>query len=110
MNKTPKWARAALCLIATVLVASVLAYGQSPSTYNINLALAEQSQDDQGRQVVTMMASGDLPGLLTLVLSTGPDGTVTDGEWSLVVSYVTIVNPTGKPKRKRARRWSRRGC
>ena len=101
MNRNFRWARAAFCLVATVLIASALAYGQSPTTYNINLALAEQSQDDQGRQIVTMMASGDLPGLLTLVLSVAPDGTVTGGEWSLVVSYVTIVNPNGQTEEEK---------
>src|SRR6516165_5658703 len=60
---------------------------QSPATHNVTLALADQHVDDHGRTVITMMASGDLRGVLTLAISSAPDGTVTDGEWSLNVSY-----------------------
>jgi hypothetical protein len=89
------------CLLATIVIASALANAQSPSTYNINLSLAEQSQDDQGRTVVTMISKGDLPGVLTLALSMASDGTVTGGEWSLVVSYTDIVNPQGQTEEEK---------
>ncbi|HTC95447.1 MAG TPA: hypothetical protein VK699_18520 [Terriglobales bacterium] len=70
---------------------------QSPATYNINLALADEHVDDHGRTVITMMASGDLRGVLTLAISSVPDGTVTDGEWSLNVSYTVPLNPDAQP-------------
>jgi hypothetical protein len=70
---------------------------QSPATYNVTLALADQHVDDHGRTVITMMASGDLRGVLTLAISSAPDGTVIDGEWSLNVSYTAPLNPNAQP-------------
>jgi hypothetical protein len=70
---------------------------QSPSSYNDNLGLASQSHDDQGRLVITMQANGDLPGVLTLVVSTNPDGTISKGEWALNVSYTAPLHPDAAP-------------
>jgi hypothetical protein len=100
--KTPKnWVRRlALCALAVLLAVIVFsgsAVAQSPVTYNVSLAVADQATDAQGRTVITMMATGDLPGVFTLALSIAPDGTVTDGEWALVVSYTAALNPNAQP-------------
>jgi hypothetical protein len=70
---------------------------QSPASYNDNLGLASQGHDDQGRLVITMQANGDLPGVLTLVVSTNPDGTIRSGEWALNVSFTAPLNPDAVP-------------
>jgi hypothetical protein len=44
-----------------------------------------------------MQGTGDLPGVLTLVLSLAPDGTVASGEWALTVSYTAPLNPNAPP-------------
>jgi hypothetical protein len=93
--------RFSLCMIAVLIALAVstgpTAVAQSPTTHNISLALADQSIDAQGRTVITMMATGDLQGVFTLVLSIAPDGTVTDGEWALNVSYMAPLNPNAQP-------------
>jgi hypothetical protein len=51
--------------------------------------------DSAGRLVIAMNARGDLRGLVTLTLSVGPDGTITSGDWALVVSHLEDLNPDG---------------
>jgi len=101
MKASKNWAlRYALCVAAVLMVVTAFsgsAAAQSPTAYNVTLGLANQTQDSQGRTVITMVAAGDLPGVLTLVLSTSPDGTVTGGEWALNVSYTSPLNPNAQP-------------
>jgi hypothetical protein len=76
---------------------------QEKHTYNVTLSLAEATTDPAGRVVVTMLAKGDLAGVVTLALEKNAAGTVTGGEWALNVSYVESVpvdpnapvNPSG---------------
>jgi hypothetical protein len=91
--------RCALVVVVALILAMPSYSGaqQSPATYNVTLALADQHVDDHGRTVITMMASGDLRGVLTLAISSAPDGTITDGEWALNVSYTAPLNPDAQP-------------
>lgn len=68
-------------------------------TYNVTLAHPETNTDASGRVVVTMMAQGDLSGVVTLALEKNAAGTVTGGEWALMVSYTEIipVDPNAPP-------------
>lgn len=69
---------------------------QSQATYNLTLSRAEVSADGNGRTIVTMVARGDLSGILTLALNRRADGTVTGGEWALMVSYTTVTASDGQ--------------
>src|SRR5437879_2102847 len=95
------WAqRCALSLVAVLTVAFATSGGaalQSATTYNMQLSLAEQSQDDQGRTLLTMMSAGDLQGVLTLAVTTAADGSITGGEWALTVSYTEPNDPNAQP-------------
>jgi len=68
-------------------------------TYNVTLSHPETNTDPNGRVVVTMMAKGDLRGVVTLALERNAVGTVTGGEWALMVSYTEVipVNPNAPP-------------
>jgi hypothetical protein len=69
---------------------------QEPQTFNVTLSHAEVSHDPtSGQTIVTMPVRGDLPGVLTLGLKQNAAGTVTGGEWSLVVSYSTTTSSDG---------------
>jgi hypothetical protein len=60
-----------------------------PTTRNISLKADQVSRGDDGRIVVTATATGDLRGALTLTITgTGPNGTITTGEWVLVNTYI----------------------
>lgn len=91
--------RSILPTCAALLVGCIVpaAAQQSPTSYSDNLGLASQSHDEQGRLVITMQTNGDLPGVLTLVVSTNPDGTIRGGEWALNVSYTAPLNPGAAP-------------
>ena len=101
MRTSSLWVRlCVLCAVTTLMIAAAssrAAGQQTTTTYNINLALAGQSQDDQGRYVLIMQASGDLSGVLTLAVSTAADGTITGGEWAFNASYTAPVNPDAQP-------------
>jgi len=100
MRRTSLWVRTCvLCALTTLMIAAgtLRAAAQTQTTYTITLAIASQFQDDQGRNVVTMQATGDLPGVLTLVLATAPDGTVTSGEFAFNSSYTAALNPDAVP-------------
>ena len=94
--------RKRLCALAlpaaflTVTVTSAVAQ-QQPTTYNSNFTIASQSIDDHGRTVIVMQGTGDLPGVLTLVLTMAADGSVSGGEWALNVSYTAPLNPNAQP-------------
>lgn len=77
---------------------SALAQQQTPTTYDSSFSIASQRVDPQGHTVIIMQGTGDLPGVLTLVLSLAPDGTVASGEWALNVSYTAPLNPGAAPK------------
>jgi len=94
--------RKRLCALAlpaaflTVTVTSAVAQ-QQPTTYNSNFTIASQSVDDHGRTVIVMQGTGDLPGVLTLVLTMAADGSISGGEWALNVSYTAPLNPNATP-------------
>jgi len=76
------------CALVAVCVPMESARAQSqPTAHRISLSGVMQSIDAQGRIVLVASAAGDLPGVLTLAMSVGPDGRVTAGEWALSVSY-----------------------
>jgi hypothetical protein len=70
---------------------------QALTNYNSTFSLAQQSVDAGGHTVVIMQGTGDLPGVLTLVLTLGADGTITSGEWALNVSYTAPLHPGAPP-------------
>lgn len=100
MNTFFAWARsralisAGLLLVPACVVASAQ---QAATTYHTSLSIAHQSRDAKGHSVVILQSAGDLPGVLTLVLSTSPDGSITGGEWALNVSYTAPLNPDTQP-------------
>lgn len=81
----------------TATVTSTIAQQQTATTYNSNFTIASQSVDAQGRTVIIMQGTGDLPGVLTLVLTTDINGSVTGGQWALNVSYTAPLNPNATP-------------
>ena len=88
-----------LALAAAVAIAApaAVAFAQSaPTTYNNTSGLAMQSVDSKGHTVIVLQGSGDLPGVLTLVLAVAPDGTVS-GEWAMNVSYTAPLHPDAQP-------------
>jgi hypothetical protein len=89
-----------LCVVVGLFAAaalSVVAIAQSTTTHNVTLAVADQSVDASGRTVITMMASGDLNGVLTVALQVRADGSIATGEWALNVSYTAPLNPNAQP-------------
>ncbi len=64
---------------------------QALTTYNVTLSHPEATTDSAGRVVVTLMAAGDLTGVVTVALERNAAGTVTGGEWAMNVSYVETV-------------------
>jgi hypothetical protein len=88
---------AAALVICLGLVWTVRA--QEKHTYNVKLSTAETTTDAAGRVVVTLMATGDLSGVVTLALERGAAGAVTGGEWAINVSYTELVPavPTAAP-------------
>jgi len=70
---------------------------QSTTAHNLSLSNAVQSVDVQGRHVIVMDVKGDLPGSLTLRVTTDASGAVKAGEWALNVSYVEFgpIAPDG---------------
>ena len=91
--------KSALPAIAAFLAVGILpaVAQQGPTAHNDSLGLASQYHDSQGRLVITMQANGDLPGVLTLVVETNPDGTIRSGEWALNVSYTAPLHPDAAP-------------
>jgi hypothetical protein len=88
-----------LTVVLTLSISAGLtwhAIAQGPATYNLALSRADASTDAKGRLVVTMVARGDLPGTLTLALDRAADGTVTGGEWALMVSYTAVTSAAGE--------------
>ena len=75
---------AALALAATPATAPVLA----ASGQVVTLTSPQVSAVDAARTVVTFEASGDIRGLFTLNLVSGPGGAPLTGDWSLVSRYV----------------------
>jgi hypothetical protein len=77
-----------------------IARAQTQATYNLTFSHAEESIDAAGATVITVMARGDLQGVMTLKLERGEDGSVTGGEWALAVSYTetpVIPPPNDNP-------------
>lgn len=70
---------------------------QTATTYHSTFSIASQSIDDHGRTVIIMQGTGDLPGVLTLVLNLAADGSISSGQWALNVSYTAPLNPNAPP-------------
>jgi hypothetical protein len=90
----------ALALPAALVITTItsaVAQQQIATTYNSSFTIASQSIDDHGRTVIIMQGTGDLPGVLTLVLSMAADGSVSGGEWALDVSYTAPLHPNAQP-------------
>ena len=86
-----KW-RARLLALSPLLLAlspaHFLVAQSQPTTHNLSLTGVTESIDAKGRIILVGNIAGNLPGVLTLALTAGPDGMVTGGEWALNVSYV----------------------
>jgi hypothetical protein len=104
-----RWSRlVAICALAAFagpLASTVAARGQVVGTqvYTSNLSHARVSASPTNHLVITMQATGELPGLLTLTFNQDPaTGALTTGSWALVVSYakylpITQDAPTDDP-------------
>ena len=92
--------RALAIVITLVLVATfgtIRLVKAQPANYDVKLSTPQVSVDENGRTIITMMAHGDLQGAYTLALTTNPDGTVSGGEWALIVSYTQVVQGVPVP-------------
>ena len=80
--------------LAVVSPAVKTASPDSPATtYNVSLKLAQVSKLNDSKAVVTMVAAGDLRGVLSLHLDTNPaNGNISNGEWNLLVAYSEDVD------------------
>lgn len=77
------------------LAFAATAHAQSqPSAHNMQLSSATESIDSNGRVVLIANTQGDLPGVLTVAMTVGPDGRVSSGEWALSVSYNQLSGTT----------------
>src|SRR5437867_2072969 len=86
-------------LAATVAVLPAIwsvGHAANLETRNIDLHQAKVSVVSGSRVVVSMEASGDLRGLLTLTIDRDNNGHLS-GEWALVVRYVQDVDASGNP-------------
>ncbi|HEY7789969.1 MAG TPA: hypothetical protein VIC33_05625 [Vicinamibacterales bacterium] len=97
-----RWGRlVALCALAALagpLASTTSARAQSagPQAYTSTLSHARVSLAAGNHVVITMQATGDLPGLLTLTLDEDPaTGSFTKGSWALAVSYAEYLPITG---------------
>lgn len=88
--------RTLLAASLSVWVSSLAVAGQTaPQSYRMSLSNAQTSELPDGKLVVTMEATGDLKGLLTLTMNSS--GTqVSGGEWAFVVRYVEYLDADGK--------------
>lgn len=88
------WSSANLLAFLIPLLTSSSVSAQAPaSTHSMTLSNATETIDRANRRVFVAKVDGDLPGVLTLALVIGPDGTVTGGEWALNVSYIQFGPP-----------------
>lgn len=85
------------CVAAAALVLGSRAGAQTATAHYLQLSGATESVDTQGRTILVLNVTGDLPGVLTLAVSVGADGRVSGGEWALsvVANPVTGTSPDG---------------
>jgi hypothetical protein len=98
MRTFPPSLRPATRLALSLLLigaASLTSRASEPQLHDVVLTAARVSTVDAGRLVITMDASGDLRGLVTLKLDVDAQGSITGGDWALVSSYVEDLNPDG---------------
>ncbi len=85
----PKRSSFTLALLACGLALQTAASrAQSPTSHNLTLSNAVESIDSQGRLVLVVGVTGDLPGTLTVRMTISSSGIITGGEWALNVSYI----------------------
>ena len=90
----------ALAVVAIFLMVAGFAFKvvkAQPANYDMKLSTPTVTVDENGRTIVTMMATGDLAGPLTMALTTNPDGMVSGGEWALIVSSTVVTQGTPEP-------------
>jgi len=87
--------RAFAILAVVFLVGAFVVVNAQSANFDMKLSTPAVTVDENGRTIVTMMASGDLPGAFTLALNTNPDGTVSGGEWALIVSHTVVIQDPG---------------
>jgi hypothetical protein len=81
-----------LVLMAPLLGSSSHAQPAVSTSYASTLSDVRIDVVDGGKVVVSLQASGDLTGLLTLNLQPGPDGAFA-GEWAFMVAHVDTTDP-----------------
>jgi hypothetical protein len=80
---------AALMTRVTLSISSPFTADDSVTHRNSTLSSAQIASTDTNRTIITQSARGDLPGVLTLALDiNAQDGSVTGGEWALVVTDI----------------------
>ena len=88
---------AAAIIGSGVISIAPLLLAQEPALHESALGSARVSGVSASEVVITLDATGDLRGLLTVKLDLAPDGSIAGGEWALVSSYVEDLNPDGTP-------------
>src|ERR1700722_19409403 len=87
-----------LCALACASTASAqpIAPPAAPPAiaHQVTLTGARVSTLDDGRIIISMRATGDLPGLITLSLDPASGGTYS-GRWALVVGFLQDLNADG---------------
>jgi hypothetical protein len=95
---TARLSAIAVAALATTIVTRGHTPDTAPTPQNHDMTLSgARLSESSGRRVVTLVARGDLRGLVTLTLDVGPDGAVTGGDWALVVAHIQDLNPDGSP-------------
>ncbi|HWP52723.1 MAG TPA: hypothetical protein VN476_01250, partial [Pyrinomonadaceae bacterium] len=72
------------------------------TTRSVSLSVARVSIDANNRLVVSMDASGDLPGEMTFMIDRNADNTIRGGDWALVVALALFHTPEAVAAAKRA--------
>src|SRR5262249_36852052 len=87
--------RVGLGVAAAMLIGVSIAQAQERAAQSYLSVLSEERASvlDDGRVVISMVAAGDLRGMLTVVLT--QDGASYKGEWSFVAQYVQDLRADG---------------
>ena len=83
---------AAAAMFAGAAAGAQSAPASGATAHTSTCGLAEQSTNDQGKLVIVAQCTGDLPGVLTLVVN-DPQAAALSGEWALNVSYTAPLHP-----------------
>ena len=83
----------ALCALLFCVAPARSANKEEPTAHVLTVSSVDQTIDRNGRKIFVAHLSGELPGILTMVLNVEPGGAVTGGEWALNVSYQVFGRP-----------------